>query len=148
MRFPHHARIFRGQFDVAPFAGVLFILLIFLLFNSAFVFTPGVPLELPEAADLPGPDTPTAMVAVDESGRLYFQNQITDEVRLKQDLLAAQANSPEPLTLVVRADRQVKNEVIVRLYVMARDLGLRGVLLGTRPPARPTLAPAPSAGPK
>jgi len=138
MRFPHHAKVFRGQFDIAPFAGVFFLLLIFLLFNSSFVFTPGVPINLPETADLPGTDRPSVAVAVDASGQFYFRNQVTDETRLKQDLLAARANAREPLVLVLQADKDVKTDVIVRMGVLARDLGFRDVVLGTKPPLQPT----------
>jgi biopolymer transport protein ExbD len=137
MRFPHNAKIFRGQFDVAPFAGVFFLLLIFLLFNSSFVFAPGVRIDLPGTATGPGTEGPNVVVAVDENGQLYFRNQLTDEVRLKQDLLAARAESKEPLTLVVLADKDVKHEVIVRLSAMAGDLGFRHGILGTKPAVQP-----------
>ena len=56
MRFPHNTKIFRGQLDAAPFLGVFFLLLIFLLLNSSLVFTPGVEIQLPETANVPGPD--------------------------------------------------------------------------------------------
>jgi biopolymer transport protein ExbD len=141
MRFPHNAKIFRGQFDIAPFAGVFFLLLIFLLFNSSFVFAPGVAIELPKAANLPGTEGPTVAVAVDAHGQYYFQNQLMDELRLKQDLLAAIANAREPLTLVLQPDQDVKYDVIVRLGLLAKDLGFRKAILGTRPPAQPRASP-------
>jgi len=89
MRFPHNAKIYRGQIDAAPFLGVFFLLIIFLLLNSSFVFTPGVPIMLPEGVNLPGTDKPTAVVAVDPSGHFYFENQLCDEARLKERLQAA-----------------------------------------------------------
>ena len=42
MRFPRNAKIFRGQLDAAPLAGVFFLLLIFFLLSSRLAFTPGV----------------------------------------------------------------------------------------------------------
>ena len=65
MRFPHNTKIFRGQLDAAPFVGVFFLLIIFLLLNSGLVFTTGVRIRLPEGVNLPGTDQPTAVVAVD-----------------------------------------------------------------------------------
>ena len=53
MRFPRNRQIFRGQLDVAAFASVLFLLLIFILLRSQLVFTPGVPIRLIEADDTP-----------------------------------------------------------------------------------------------
>src|SRR5712671_6611365 len=104
MRFPRNTRIFRGQLDAAPFAGVFFLLVMFLLLNSSLVFTPGIKIELPQAANLPGTTNPIVAVAVDEKGQFYFDNQITDERRLEEKLQAAVADSRGPLTLVVLAD--------------------------------------------
>ncbi|MFO1499545.1 MAG: hypothetical protein U1G07_14330 [Verrucomicrobiota bacterium] len=46
MRLPRNLKIFRGQLDVAPFAGVTFLLP---LYRPAIqlVFTPGIVLDLP-----------------------------------------------------------------------------------------------------
>jgi hypothetical protein len=46
MRFPRNAKMFRGQMDAAPFAGVFFLLTLFVLLAS-FTYTPGVRLRLP-----------------------------------------------------------------------------------------------------
>ncbi len=144
MRFPYRSKIFRGQLDAAPFLGVFFLLIIFLLLNSAFVFTPGVPIKLPEAVNLPGPDRATAAVAVDEGGHFYFENQLCDEARLKERLQSAVERSPEPITLVVQADKGSTTEVLTKLSMLARALGIREVLVAVRPPvaAEPS-APAP-----
>lgn len=145
MRFPYRSKIYRGQVDAAPFLGVFFLLIIFLLLNSAFVFTPGVPIKLPEAINLPGPERATAAVAVDEGGHYYFENQLCNETRLKERLQSAVDRSPEPITLVVQADKGSSTEVLTKLSLLARSLGIREVLLAVRPPvaAEPT-APAPA----
>lgn len=135
MRFPYRSKIYRGQLDAAPFLGVFFLLIIFLLLNSAFVFTPGVPIKLPEAINLPGPERATAAVAVDEAGHYYFENQICDEARLKERLQAAVDRTPEPITLVVQLDKAAKSEAFTQLSLLARSLGIREVLLAVRPPA-------------
>ena len=145
MRFPHNAKIYRGQIDAAPFLGVFFLLIIFLLLNSALVFTPGVPITLPEGANLPGTDKPTAVVAVDPSGHFYFENQLCDEARLKERLQAAVQRSPEPVTLVVQADKDAKVEVLARLGMLARSLGIRDMLQAVRPPVTPVPAATPPA---
>jgi len=143
MRFPHNTKIFRGQLDIAPFASVFFLLLMFLLFNSALVFTPGVRIHLPEAVVLPGTANPTLAVAVDESGQFYFENQIIDEDHLREKLQAAVANSPEPLTLVMLADRNAKSGVVIKLELLAGSVGIKEVLHATRPLLTPMAAPPP-----
>jgi biopolymer transport protein ExbD len=138
MRFPRNTKIFRGQLDVAPFAGVFFLLIIFLLLNSSLVFTPGVPVHLPEAGNLPGTGNPTLVVAMDASGQIYFENQISSEERLKGKLQAAVAKAREPLTLVVQADKKVTYEMLVPLWLLAQSVGIKEVLQATRPPVVPT----------
>ena len=59
MKFPRQAKIFRGQLDVAPFAGVFFLLAIFLLLHSSLVLPTGVQLQLPDSGDWPGADAAT-----------------------------------------------------------------------------------------
>jgi len=142
MRFPHNAKIFRGHFEAAPYASVFFLFIIFLLAQSSMVVVPGVPIELPVAADVPGTDKPIVVVAVDENGTFYFENQMCTEARLRERLRAAVQGSPEPLTLVARVHRKASAEVFTLLAVIARDAGIRELIpevrlapaVGTHPP--------------
>jgi len=143
MKFPRNTRLLRNPFDVAPFAAVFFLLVIFLMI-AVLLPTPGLPLQLqpPTAGDLPGTDKPTVAVAVDSGGRFYFANQIVSEPQLELDLHAAAKNSREPLTLVIHADKAVTYDQLVRLTLLARDAGITNVLLATLPrvinvPAQP-----------
>ncbi len=141
MRFPHQTKIFRGQIEAAPFIGVFFLLVIFLLLQSSFVFTPGVPIQLPEADQLPGTDNPTVAVAVDGTGNFYFNNQLCDEARLREQLSAAVSASHEPVTLVAQFHRDTRMEVLIRLTALARAVGIREVLQAVRPPVLPQARP-------
>jgi biopolymer transport protein ExbD len=132
MKFPRNARIFHGQFDVAPFAGVFFLLALFLLLGS-LVYTPGVSLTLPAASDLPGTDKSVVSVAVDASGQFYFDNQLIPEAQLKARLASVVRKSAEPLTLLVQADISVKYETLIHLALIARRAGLQEAFLATRP---------------
>jgi biopolymer transport protein ExbD len=137
MRFPRTTRIYHGQLDASPFVGVLFLLAIFLLLNSSLVFTPGVPIRLPESAELPGVIGPTVTVAVDSGGKLYYRNQIITESDLKLKLCQAVSEVKKSVTLVLQADKSVPNETLVRLANLARECGIREALLAVRsgPPA-------------
>lgn len=147
MRFPRQARIFRGQFDVAPYAGVLFLLVLFLLLHSSLVFRPGVKIDLPLADELPGPDRPAVVVAIDPNGQLYYENQIIQEPQLKERLSNVVLRSGQPMTLVLQADGRVTQSQVVRLSEMARAAGIRELWLATRPrgfepPPTPAASPA------
>lgn len=136
MRFPRHTKVFRGQLDAAPYAGVFFLLTLFVLLNSSIVFTPGLPIQLPEATNVPGVTGPTLAIAVDDGGRIYFDNQVTNEERLRQRLRDAVASTPE-VTLVIHADDKVTWATLARLMLLARDAGVKKAVQATRPPVVP-----------
>jgi biopolymer transport protein ExbD len=132
MKFPRNTRLLRNPFDIAPFAAVFFLLVIFLML-ATLLPAPGIPLQLPGAENLPGTDRPTVSMAVDANDRLYFASQIVSEAQLKSALAAAARNSREPLTLVIQADRTVTYGQLVRLTLLARDAGIQHALLATMP---------------
>ncbi len=126
---------------MAAYAGVFFLLLIFVLLNSALVFTPGVPIRLPDADELPGVAGDTLVVAMDASGQIYFENQLTTEGAFKQRLSEAVNATRRPLTLVVEADREVKWDALLQLSLLARKAGIRDVVPATRPGAKAKAVP-------
>jgi biopolymer transport protein ExbD len=132
MKFPRNARIFRGQLDVAPFA-IVFLLLVMFMMLSSLIYTPGVHLQLPVANDLPGTDKPPLSVAVDKDGRLYFENQRVEENDLKVRLNRVATNSPEPLVVLVHADETVALKTLVHLELLLRDAGISEARLATLP---------------
>ncbi len=134
MKFTRNARLLRSQLDAAPFAAVFVLLVIFMMLGS-LVYTPGARLELqlPQGKDLPGTDKPTVSVAVDADGRLYYENQWIEERALLSRLREAATKFSEPLTLVVRADKRVPYERLMRLTLLARDAGIVEAVLATLP---------------
>ena len=129
MKFPRNARIFRGQLDMGPFAGVFFLLVIFLLLAS-LVSTPGIPIDLPvvSAAELSGVSGPTVEVQVGKYGQIYYENQMVklDELkrRLRDAAQAAQAaqaglKSPQALTLVLYIDKEATVEMETTIETLA-----------------------------
>lgn len=141
MRFPRNKQIFRGQPDLGAYIGMFFLLLIFVILSSVLVFTPGVPIRLPDAEEMPGVAGETLVVAVDASGQIYFDNQVTSETTLRQRLFQEVNATRQPLTLVVEADRDVKWDTVLRIALLARKAGIRDVVPATRPIATGTNFP-------
>lgn len=125
--------------DAAPFMGVYFLLVIFLLLNTTLVFTPGVRIRMPEASGRPlsGVENPTVVVAIDLSGQLYFENQVIQEKDLSRRLKEKAAINSD-LVLVINADKAVELEAFYRLSKLAMDAGLKEVLVAGRQPIRRT----------
>ena len=63
MKFPRNARLLRSPFDVAPFAAVFFLLVIFLMLGG-LIYTPGVRIQPPSADGLPTRTLEMSLTAV------------------------------------------------------------------------------------
>ena len=135
MSLPTHARMFAGRLDAAPFIGVFFLLVIFLVLLTHLAPVPGVTVKLPEAG-LPegavGPDW--LVVVMDDAGRLYFNQQITTEARLIEDLVRRLKAADAPVPLVLQAGAGVRLQDLVSFYALCRQAGIEDVKLQTRPP--------------
>lgn len=132
MKYPRTARIFRGQLDAAPFAGVFFLLLIFVLLAS-LVYTPGVRIELPAAGQFATPNKPTIRVAVDAKGRYFYENLFIEPEELGRRLAARAKAATEPLALEIWADKEVTQEVRVRLIEIGNKADIREFWEATMP---------------
>jgi biopolymer transport protein ExbD len=138
MKLPRNAKIFRGQLDVAPFMGVFLLLLLFVMLQQNITFMPGIPVGLPEAVDLAGVQGPAVTIVMDEQGQLYFDNRLLDSRKpgeLRNVLTAAVTAAGHPVTLIVQADRNVRIGAWTELNLVAREAGIREVLLAVRPVA-------------
>ena len=139
MKFPRNLRILRGQLEVAPFASVFFLLVIFISLSS-LMYTPGIDLQLPVADGLAGTDKPSMSVAIDRHGELYYDNKRTTEEPLKVQLREAYKASGKSLVLIVHADQDASYKMLLHLALLARDAGIAHVQLATLP--RPSTSPS------
>lgn len=134
MKFGRNVRMSRTQMDMAPFASVFFLILIF-IFLRALVYTPGVRIELPVSSspgELPGITGPTVAVAIDGRGQLYFENQAKTESELSSWLLAKVKKSPEPVTLVLFQDKSVPAERSTHVMELASKAGITNGVIALR----------------
>jgi biopolymer transport protein ExbD len=134
MRYARNAKIFRGQLDVTPFAGVFFCLVLFLVLSSLVYTSPGIVIHLPtSAAKLPMVEGRTLPVAVDPSGRIYYQNQIIQTNELFARLREEVRKSSQPLVLVLEADKSVTLETLLHLTDLASTAGVSQIVEASLP---------------
>jgi hypothetical protein len=62
---------------------------------------------------------------------------VTTEEKLAEELRRALQHSPEPVGLLVLADRMGRLDSTIRLLSMARELGFENAWVGARPPLLP-----------
>lgn len=90
-------------------------------------------IELPRLRGaLAGTTNRTVAVAVDFSGQLYFRNQLVSEDQLRMALSEAVGARPDPLAIVVLADRAVNHATLMRLSILAREAGVKEMVMAAR----------------
>ncbi len=96
---------------------------------------PGTRNELPDDAGFAGGRNPVVVVGINLNGQLFFEHQLVSEAILQQKLTSAASQSPEPLTLLLQADKNVPAEKIVRLSRIATRARIASMRIATKPPA-------------
>ena len=82
MRYPRNVKIFRGGVDAAPFAGLFFATVLFLVLLYSHVFFPGVPIAL---SDMEGPpEASERTVALLSDGTVRFFGEPMDLAGLQK----------------------------------------------------------------
>jgi len=93
-------------------------------------------LPTTDSRNLTGTDNPTAVVAVNFRGQCFFENRPVSETELKAELRLRwqeASRASKKLTMVLWADKATENEVVMRLYQLARSAGITEFLLAERP---------------
>ena len=132
MTFKTHLEIAKGPIDAAPMVDIVFLLLIFLVLSSPFVLQPGYGL-----VDLPtGGATSTSLqelvVTISRDNAIYLNGPKLTLEEFPIELRKAVLNSRNP-ELVLKADRQVPHETIIKILGIAFDAGVSAVNMATRP---------------
>lgn len=135
MKFRRQHRLICDLPGAVPIGCVMFLLLFFLINNSALLLVKGVAVRLPEGAgQRPTGFVDSVVVAMDKQHRLFYLNQQVElnhlETKLKQ--LAVGAGGAG-LLLVLKADRAANNQAIMQVVTAAQQAGVRQTWLATRP---------------
>ena len=136
MKFRRQHRLACSLPGAVPIACVMFLLLYYLIANSALLLVEGMPLvQLPEGVGArPSGFADSVVVAMDQRHQLYFRNQKIDVPNLQSELKNLVERSGEGgLLLVLKADRKVSNQQIMTVAQAARDAGVRQTWLAARP---------------
>ncbi|TVR54118.1 MAG: biopolymer transporter ExbD [Puniceicoccaceae bacterium] len=120
------------RFPLLPILDVALILLFFGLFQSGFVVAPGLSLELPRTAGEPVDHAARFRILtveeVEGSELLIFEGRVLNLAGLER-LLPTLEKPTRDEVLLIRLDRRVSLETLVRISEVARDAGFERIHL-------------------
>lgn len=121
-----------SEINVTPLIDLAFALLIIFMITTPLL-EQSIDINLPEESQretAPDPER-FRVVSIDADGSVYWVDQSVDLDRLGERLDEALAESPE-VTLVIRADRDVRWQAVVDVLNVANRHGLDRIHFDTR----------------
>ena len=129
MRFRRAALPLAVEMDMAPLIDIVFLQLIFFMLTSAFVFQPGIKIQLPKAVTADVADQENIVITISEKNLLYLGSRLVTPQELKSRLAAKQkGGSP----LLIRADRKASVGRVMEVWDLCRALGISQVHIATQ----------------
>lgn len=132
-----------ATFSMASMTDVIFLLLVFFLVTSTFVFPTAMEIDLPEGVEQT-PDKPSTKVFIDSAANYYVQYDTAQMTRVPIERLAEQLkiiDSQTPVgAIAVYADTRVSYGDVVEVLNIGAANSLK-MVLATKP-TRNTPAPA------
>jgi biopolymer transport protein ExbD len=116
-------------FTLVPMVNVLFLLAIFYGLSAQFVLQPGLSVGLPTSAFTLAPQQNPQIVSVVSEEAIYFQNE---KVTMEEFAQRLADGAGRERSLIIRADRIARYDIIVQLMKTGLEQGL-SVVLATAP---------------
>jgi biopolymer transport protein TolR len=123
-----------AEINVVPYIDVMLVLLVIFMITAPLL-TQGVKVELPKAAARPvdSDDRETLVVTVDRNGKYYLDDREMGAPQLQAKVAAILRLRPQTPVLV-RGDRQVVYNEVIRAMVLLQAAGAASVGLVTQTP--------------
>lgn len=128
MRFKRHTELEKGQLDIAPLIDIVFLLLIFFMLTSSFIFQPGIRINLPKAVTSEVIHEKSLIIMITSNNYIYLNDRAITMSELASRLrIAAKENKP----LLIKADRRASLGKVVEVWDLCRDEGLSQINIAT-----------------
>ena len=117
-----------GQLDIAPLIDIVFLLLVFFMLTSSFIFQPGIKINLPKALTSEVIQRENLVIVVTSENMLIINERVVDENELSSRLkIAAKESKP----ILIKADRKANLGKVVEVWDMCRAEGVEKINIAT-----------------
>jgi len=137
MKFNRKTSMEKGRLDITPLIDVVLLLLIFFMLTSSFITPAGLRVDLPESSVAEPQEKENLVVVVSEEGELYLDDELISWETL-QDRLAADLSGGQDRVLILKADKETRHGMVVRVMSLARELGWKRMAIAAQPESQST----------
>ncbi|WP_447837867.1 ExbD/TolR family protein [Aeromonas salmonicida] len=122
-----------SEINMIPMIDVMLVLLIVFMITAPLL-TNAVKLELPEASSqLNQPEKEDIALAIDETGKIYWNDKEVDEAALLAQMETAGKAEGELPEIQLRIDKRVEYGIIARVMAQASQHGLHKIAFVSQP---------------
>ncbi len=114
--------------DITPMLDVVFIMLIFFIVTATFVKEAGIEVDKPEAATAVVQEKASILVAIDATDQVWINRRPVDLRSVRSIIERLHAENPRG-TVVIQADRESRNDTLVRVMDASRRAGVYDIAL-------------------
>ena len=128
MKFKRRLKMEKGMIDLTPMVNVFFLLFVFFLFTSSFIFQPGIKVSLPKAVTSEVMQLDNVTITVTKDDKIYLEDRqiTTEELTGRLKILAK-----EKMGLLIKADSRAPLGRIVEIWDACRREGVSQINIAT-----------------
>lgn len=117
MKFKRRAKLEKGMLDLTPMVNIFFLLFVFFLFTSSFIFQPGIRVNLPKAVTSEVVEQDNVVLTITKDDKLYLEDK---EISQGELISRIKALNKDKIGLLIKADSRASLGRIVQIWDMCR----------------------------
>lgn len=115
-----------SDINLTPMLDIVFIMLIFFVVTTSFVKESGIEINRPGAVTAERKERASILIAIDDNGRVWMDRRQIDIRAVRANIERVLAENPQG-SVVIQADKESRNGVLVRVMDSARQAGVESV---------------------
>ena len=128
MKFKRRAKLERGILDLTPMVNIFFLLFVFFLFTSSFIFQPGIKVSLPKAVTSDIVQQDNVVLTITKDDKIYLEDKEISQAELESRLKLL---NKDKMALLIKADSRAPLGRIVQIWDTCRREGVSQVNIAT-----------------
>ncbi|MFA6011726.1 MAG: biopolymer transporter ExbD [Desulfobacteraceae bacterium] len=118
-----------SEINITPFTDVVLVLLIIFMIATPVLLQPGIKVELPKAQAADSNTEKNISITIGDNGEIYLDDQRMDIGKLKYEIATRLSKNPS-MAVIVKGDKEVKYELVVKVIDAAKLSGAKKFALG------------------
>ncbi len=128
MKFKRKVFLEQGKLDIAPLIDIVFLLLIFFMLTSSFIFQPGIRVSLPRAVTSEVLHKELMIVTITKDNKVYINERPADGDELVSRITVA---SREEQPLLIKADKSADLGKVIEIWDICRQVDIKQINIAT-----------------